>query len=138
MIECRHATRAIDALTGRDDATVRTVDFKVTAAKPDSQDCFNRAAAIAVQSNQDVAAARYKAQVLMVSAVAARKAGESEEAIELLHKASLLEEKDVLVSGPQDIIKPTSWRGRCCLRWVGSRIGALVSQRRGRRARSLG
>lgn len=78
----------------------------MTAAKPDTQDCFNRAVAIAVQRNPDVAA-RYIAKVLMVSAVAARKADESEEAIELLHKASLLEEKDVLVSWPPDIIKPT-------------------------------
>ncbi len=70
-------------------------------------DKIEQARLIAVQKNQDVAAARYEAQVLMVMAVAARKAGKSEEAIELLSKASLLEEKDLLVSGPPDIIKPT-------------------------------
>ncbi len=70
-------------------------------------DKIEQARLIAVQKNQDVAAARYEAQVLMVRAVAARKAGKSEEAITLLSKASLLEEKDLLVSGPPDIIKPT-------------------------------
>ena len=52
---------------------------------------IEQARLIAVQKNQDVLAARYEAQGLMVKAVGARKAGRAEEAIELLSKASVLE-----------------------------------------------
>ena len=61
----------------------------------------------AVQRKQDVAAARAEAQQLMVKAVVAQKAGKMEEAMALLGKASVLEEKETMVSGPPDIIKPS-------------------------------
>lgn len=95
------AARALEGLTRGLAAARAGEDFAPWLDK------IGQARLIAVQKNQDVLAARYEAQELMVKAVAARKAGRAEEAIELLSKASVLEEKDVLVSGPPDIIKPT-------------------------------
>ena len=70
-------------------------------------DLIEQARLVAVQKDQTVQAARFEAQQLMIKAVAARKAGNLEEALNILSKASILEEKDTMVSGPPDIIKPT-------------------------------
>lgn len=70
-------------------------------------DLMEQARQMAQQREQSVAAARCEAQKLMVEAVAARRAGKLEQAIALLDRAQVLEEKEVSVSGPPEIIKPS-------------------------------
>jgi tetratricopeptide (TPR) repeat protein len=95
------AGRALEGLT-RGLAAAR-------AGKPIQQwlDLIEQAKAMAVQRKQAVVAARLEAQGLMVQAAAARQAKKYEEAIQLLTKATELEEKDAFISGPPDIIKPS-------------------------------
>lgn len=69
-------------------------------------DKIEQARLIAVQKEQPDLAARYEAQQWIVKAVAARKAGKLEEAIGMLDKAAVLEERE-RPSGPPDIIKPS-------------------------------
>jgi tetratricopeptide (TPR) repeat protein len=70
-------------------------------------DMIEQARLVAVNGGNAVGAARCEAQQLMVKAVALRKAGKLQEAVALLEQASVLEEKESMVSGPPDIIKPT-------------------------------
>lgn len=70
-------------------------------------DLLEQARLMAVQKKEEVAAARYEAQQLMLRALAERKAGRMDAAIALLDKAQVLEEKEAMVSGPPDIIKPS-------------------------------
>jgi len=70
-------------------------------------DRIEQARQILIQRENPIAAARCEAQQLMVKAVAARKAGKMEDAIAMLKQANVLEEKEVNVSGPPDIIKPS-------------------------------
>jgi len=61
---------------------------------------------MSVQSGSTVRAALLEGQQWIVKAVAARKAGKLEEALAMLEKAALLEEKEN-PSGPPEIIKPS-------------------------------
>ena len=69
-------------------------------------DQIEQARLVAVQKDQSVMAARLEAQQMIVKAVAMRKAGQLAEAVEVLNKAAVLEEKES-PSGPPDIIKPS-------------------------------
>lgn len=69
-------------------------------------DQMEQARLIAVQKDQAIVAARFEAQQMIVKAVVARKAGKLAEAVAILDKAAVLEEKDK-PSGPPEIIKPT-------------------------------
>ncbi len=70
-------------------------------------DLIEQARLMAEQNQNAVGAARHEAQQLMLRAVVARRVGKMEEAIALLDKAHPLEEKDAMISGPPDIIKPS-------------------------------
>ena len=69
-------------------------------------DQIEQARLMAVQKNQGGQAALFAAQQLIVNAIVARKAGKLNEAVEILAKAAVLEEKEK-PSGPPNIIKPT-------------------------------
>ncbi|MBM3762612.1 MAG: hypothetical protein FJW36_20495 [Acidobacteria bacterium] len=69
-------------------------------------DKIEQARLMSVQSGSTVRAALLEGQQWIVKAVAARKAGKLEEALAMLEKAALLEEKEN-PSGPPEIIKPS-------------------------------
>ncbi len=69
-------------------------------------DQMEQARLVAVQKDQKAMAARFEAQHMIVKAVAMRKAGKLAEAVEVLGRAAVLEEKEK-PSGPPEIVKPS-------------------------------